>query len=444
MAILIPKHGVFAALLAIGLQVWGQGPELSSRLSVSTIPDKATVTCDGVLRDETPMTISGLRPGTHLVSVEKPGYLQARRTVTLVAGQRSALEIPLERVLGLILIKSIPDGADIEIAGAHRGKAPLLITDLAPGKYRVKASSAGYLSRDVEVEVENRIPKMVLVSLASDSAMLNINSEPAGATVTVNGLSKGTTPCKLDRLPAGDNEVVVSMPDYDVYRSKIKLQANQEQTIDIKLKSQPSVLSVISTPAGAKLFVDDTLKGVTPLTVESLEAGSHVLRAEKDGYEPLSRSIEINRAQKKVEEFQLVRNAGTLAVMTKPNGPTLFVDGTEMGVLSSKDNDAVGKLDVELPVGDHTVAIRLKGYASVEKRVSILKGETVSVKEVLKRVFIADTRVIMKTGEILTGIMGEKLPNGDIKLETQFGIFKTIEADRIDKVEAIPPPPATK
>lgn len=444
MAILIPKHGVFAALFAIGLQVWGQGPELSSRLSVSTIPDKATVTCDGVLRDETPMTISGLRPGTHLVSVEKQGYLPARRTVTLVAGQRSALEIPLERVLGLILIKSIPDGADIEIAGAHRGKAPLLITDLAPGKYRVKASSAGYLSRDVEVEVENRIPKMVLVSLASDSAMLNINSEPAGATVTVNGLSKGTTPCKLDRLPAGDNEVVVSMPDYDVYRSKIKLQANQEQTIDVKLKSQPSVLSVISTPVGAKLFVDDALKGVTPLTVESLEAGSHVLRAEKDGYEPLSRSIEINRAQKKVEEFQLVRNAGTLAVMTKPCGPTLFVDGAEMGVLSSKDNDAVGKLDVELPVGDHTVAIRLKGYASVEKRVSILKGETVSVKEVLKRVFIADTRVIMSTGEILTGIMGEKLPNGDIKLETQFGIFKTIEAGRIDKVEAIPPPPATK
>ncbi len=444
MAILIPKHGVFAALLAIGLQVWGQGAELSSRLSVSTIPDKATVTCDGVLRDETPMTISGLRPGTHLVSVEKQGYLPARRTVTLVAGQRSALEIPLERVLGLILIKSIPDGADIEIAGAHRGKAPLLITDLVPGKYRVKASSAGYLSRDVEVEVENRIPKMVLVSLASDSAMLNINSEPAGATVTVNGLSKGTTPCKLDRLPAGDNEVVVSMPDYDVYRSKIKLQANQEQTIDVKLKSQPSVLSVISTPAGAKLFVDDTLKGVTPLTVESLEAGSHVLRAEKDGYEPMSRSVEINRAQKKVEEFQLVRNAGTLAVMTKPAGTSLFVDGTEMGVVSSKDNDAVGKLDVELPVGDHTVALRLKGYASVEKRVSILKGQTVSLKEVLKRVFIADTRVIMTSGEILTGIMGEKLPNGDIKLETQFGIFKTIEAGRIDKVEAIPPSPATK
>jgi hypothetical protein len=158
----------------------------------------------------------------------------------------------------------------------------------------------------------------------------------------------------------------------------------------------------------------------------------------------MSRSVEINRAQKKVEEFQLVRNAGTLAVMTKPAGTSLFVDGTEMGVVSSKDNDAVGKLDVELPVGDHTVALRLKGYASVEKRVSILKGQTVSLKEVLKRVFIADTRVIMTSGEILTGIMGEKLPNGDIKLETQFGIFKTIEAGRIDKVEAIPPSPATK
>jgi hypothetical protein len=444
MAILTPKLGMVAALLALGIHAWGQGPDLSSRLSVSTIPDKATLTCDGVLKDETPVMLNGLRPGEHLIRVEKAGYLPASRTVTLVSGERSAIEIPLERLQGLILIKSVPEGADLEISGAHRGKAPLLITDLAPGKYRVKASLAGFLSRDIEVEVENRIPKLVEVSLASDSAALTVNSKPAGATVTVNGLSAGITPCKVDRLPGGDHEVVVSLADYDVYRSTVKLQANQEQTIEVALKAQPSVLSVISTPTNAKLYVDDKLKGVTPMTVENLEVGSHVLRAEKDGYDPLIRSVEIKPAQKQVEDLQLVRKSGTLQVMIKPAGATVSVDGKDMGVVSETDAQGVGKLDLELPVGNHRVVIRLKGFSTVEKRVTIVKGEAVAVKELLKRVFIPDTNVIFISGQIMSGILGEKLPNGDIKLETQLGIYKTIEGGRIERMEPIPPPPEIK
>jgi hypothetical protein len=242
--------------------------------------------------------------------------------------------------------------------------------------------------------------------------MLTIGSTPPGAAVTINGLSKGVTPCKLDRLPAGENEIVVALPEYGVYRARIKLQANEEQTLDIPLKALPSVLTVISTPTGARLFVDDTLRGQTPLTLDSLEAGSHVLRAELDGHETQTRTVELNKAEKKVEGFELVRNVGVVSVMARPNGVTVLVDGVEKGAVMPASNEAVGKLDVELPVGTHVVSLRLKGYGSVEKRVTIHKGETVTLKEILKRVFVADTRVTLTTGEVLTGVLGEKLPSG--------------------------------
>ena len=48
----------------------------------------------------------------------------------------------------------------------------------------------------------------------------------------------------------------------------------------------------------------------------------------------------------------------------------------------------------------------------------------------------------MKTGEVLSGVLGEKLPNGDVKLETQLGIYKTLEAAKISKIEPIAPAPA--
>lgn len=441
MAMLKPGFGIVAALLALGMQAMGQGPELTGRLSVSTVPDKATVTCDGILRDESPVTIDGLKPGPHLVTVEKAGYLPVSRTVSLVAGQRSAIEIPLERVTGLILFRSMPEGADIEINGAHRGTAPLMVADLATGKYRVKASSSGYLSREIEVDVEGRVPKLVEVSLVSDSARLIISSRPSGAEVTVDGLSKGATPCMVDRLPAGEHEVVVALADHEPYRSRVRLQANQEQAIDVPLKAKPAGISVISTPPNAKIYVDDKLKGVTPMTLENLEPGSHVLRVEREGYEPLSRTVEVAAGEKKVEDFPLARLAGMLQIMTKPAGANVFVDGKDLGVASEGDVQGIGKLEQVIPVGSHRVVIRLKGYASVERKVTVAKGETVSVKEVLKRVFIPDTSIALISGEVIVGILAEKLPGGDIKLETQFGMYKTIEGGRIERVEAIPAPP---
>ena len=186
--------------------------------------------------------------------------------------------------------------------------------------------------------------------------------------------------------------------------------------------------------------MDDALRGQTPLTLDNLEAGSHVLRVENDGYESEIRAVEINKAQKKVEEFQLVRNVGSLEVMAKPNGIKVVVDGVEKGVVMPEADDPVGKLSLELPVGEHRVSLLFKGYGAVEKRVTIRKGETLVLKEVLKRVFMADTRVRMTTGEIVMGVLGETLPNGDVKLETQIGIYKTLEAAKIAKIEPLPLP----
>ena len=156
-----------------------------------------------------------------------------------------------------------------------------------------------------------------------------------------------------------------------------------------------------------------------------------------DGYEPVIRTVEIDRAQKKVEEFRLARNVGVLEVMVKPNGVSVLVDGVKKGTVLPGPSDPMGTLSLELPVGEHIVAIQLKGYGPVEKRVTIQKGGTLTLKEILKRAFMADTRVTMTTGEVLTGVLGEKLPNGDLKLETQLGIYKTLASAQVVKVEPI-------
>jgi len=431
--------GMIAAVLAAAV---GHGQIVSkAQLRVSTDPDGATLSCDGIQQDVTPITLRDLDAGPHLIAVEKIGYSEVRKTVSLLPGQKSALEIKLEPITGLVLIQSVPDGAEIEVGGAHKGKAPVLLTDLPIGHYRVKASANGFISREMEFQVENRIPQQVKVSLTSDSATLVVSSTPPGAAVTVNGLGKGTTPCTVDRLPSGDNKVVISLQEYLPYQQDVKLQAGDEQKIDVTLKPQPAKLSVISTPPGARVFLNDKIRGQTPLAVDEIEPGTYTIRAELEGCEPQSSSVEIGRAETKVVDLQMVRNCGSLELVTDPPGVKVTVDGQDKGLTEAGAAEApsqVMKVDM-LPVGSHKLQLSKKGFFTVDRTFGVKTNEITGIREVMKRKFVADTVVRLKStpSDVVVGILSRKLPNGDVELETKPGIFATIKAEDVLSVDPL-------
>ncbi len=415
-----------------------------AQVRVTSDPAGAMVSCDGVLQDATPLTIRDLDPSPHLIVVEKPGFNEVRKTLSLLPGQRSALELKLEPINGLVLIESAPEGVEIEIGGAHRGRAPLLLTDLPLGRYRLKASSTGYVTREVEFQVESRIPQKVAVELASDSAQVAIESTPPGAAVTVNGLSRGTTPCTVDRLPSGDNRIALVLADYLPFEQAVKLQAGEAQTIKVTLKPVPASLSVMSTPSGARIFVDNEVRGQTPLAIETIEPGVHTVRAELAGCESQTLTVEIGRAQAKVQDIQLVRKTGVLELVTDPPGVGVVVDGQDEGVTEPTLPEAASQvLKMDLLEGEHRLQLSKKGFYSADKTITVKRNETVVVREVMKRKFIADT-VVRTRGtppDAVTGILSKKQPNGDVVIETKPGIFKTIKAEDVLAVDSLPPDP---
>lgn len=408
------------------------------QLRVTSIPEGAAVTCDGILRDQTPVLLDNLSGGPHLIQAELAGHLPVRRTVTLSPGQKAALELRLEPEKGLVLIHSAPSEAEISIDGANRGRTPLLITDLPLGRYRVRASSAGYLSQEVDLLVENRAPRRVLLSLTSDSANLKVQSTPPGAAVTVNGLSKGVTPCTIERLPSGDNKVVLTLAEYLPYQDTVKLRAGEDHTVEVTLQPLPATLSVVCTPAGAKVFVDERLRGQSPLTLDAIPPGTYTLKVEREGYKSQTRVVEVKRRDTRVEEFTLVRKVGILEVIAEQPGLSVLVDGVERGAFPVGTGKPADPLRIEVGVGEHTVELRKKGYSSLEKRIAIVQGEVVRLREILKRNFVADTVVRLKSGETVSGVAERRFPDGDIEVETRPGIFRTIKGTDVESVDKAP------
>ena len=432
---------IVRAILAIALLPTAAMAAAEGQIRVTTEPPGAMVSCNGILQEVSPVTVTNLAPGPQLIACQKPGFNESRRTVSLLPGQKIAVEFKLEPVNGLIMIHSTPTGADVEIDGAHRGQTPLLLTDLPVGRYRIKATAQGYAPREKDLVIEDRIPGQIIIDLASSSARLIVESSPGGASVSLNGIVRGVTPCEVDRIPEGTNDVEITREDYHPFKQQLRLQAGDVYPIRVNLKPLPARLSLASSPEGARIYIDGQFVREAPFAIDTLARGTHTLRAELQGYETESRTVDITRAEVRIEEFRLTRNSGMLELVTEPAGVKVFVDGVDSGSTKAGESDVLSeplKIDL-LSRGEHRLQLTRKQYFTLEKTFLVEPSKTVSIHEKLKRRFIADTVVRVGPGpnDVRTGVMTQKLPNGDVELETKPGIFVTIKAADIKIVEPL-------
>ena len=111
-----------------------------------------------------------------------------------------------------------------------------------------------------------------------------VNTDPAGASVVIDGQAHGTTPMTA-ALNAGPHTIELSNTD-GVHRTmtvNVTANAQLSQFIEMpKAAAGTGDLQIRTDPAGAKISVDGQLKGVSPLTIPGLAPGSHMVVLEND------------------------------------------------------------------------------------------------------------------------------------------------------------------
>ena len=127
-------------------------------------------------------------------------------------------------------------------------------------------------------------------------------------------------------------------------------------------------LVVQSRPAGARVSVDGTNRGVTPITVR-LPSGAHVLEVQVGKSEPrvIPLTIQANVQTAQYIELQGVQSTGTLEIKSAPSGARVLIDGQPRGTTPATIRD--------LPAGNHSVVLELGGR-KVTQAVKIDPGST--------------------------------------------------------------------
>jgi hypothetical protein len=127
-----------------------------------------------------------------------------------------------------------------------------------------------------------------------------ITSLPAGATVDVDDIHRGTTPVILTEIPTGNHLITLSFKGYDDWNHTISVGSGQMAAINAELEATKEVtgsLAVITDPPGADVSIDGNFKGVSPVTIQGLSAGMHTVLMTLQDYSDNSTTITITAGQ---------------------------------------------------------------------------------------------------------------------------------------------------
>jgi len=134
--------------------------------------------------------------------------------------------------------------------------------------------------------------------------------------------------------------------------------------------------TITVTPASATLRVDGGDPRPSPETLE-LDPGPHVLEWSAPAHRPHREPITATPGQRRPFTVALepIRE-GRLQVDASYPSVEIAIDGVRVGV---------GRVDRELPVGDHVVTLRAASYRDVRRRVTVQPGVTVRVVVTMER-----------------------------------------------------------
>lgn len=406
------------------------------RVSLTTNPSGATAIIDGRDRGVTPVTLYDLEPGRHLLKLRLAGHDESVRFIDTRRSPVVEQNTVLEETKGLLLLKTVPEGADVQVDGMSVGQTPRLIANLpVGGVYQVRLRKAGYQDQTISVRFDGRRPQVREERLVLASGTIDVMSEPTGAEVTVNGIVRGKAPLRVTGVPKGRAIVKFSLPGYEDAVRDLAVSAGDVQALPVVLKGLPGTLRVTTVPDGARIYVNDRFEGKSPLSLAGLAPGEYAVRAELDGHGFQTRTVTLENGSSASEEFRLSSVMGCIEVVTAPAGAQVTVDGRAVGTTKSRDPAAEfsDPLLVEsVHAGEHRVVISKDGFAERSLLAQVENRKTSQHRVRLRRVFVPDCEIVTARGTY-RGVLVSA--NGDsVTLEVSLGITQSFPRSEIRKV----------
>jgi hypothetical protein len=218
-------------------------------LAVNSMPEGAQVQVDGRGAGLTPVALSNLSPGQHLVVLSKAGYAMESRSVLVHGGTRASLAVSLNQLAAVAAIASEPLGAAIVIDGRDTGKITPARVQVGPGNHSLTLRKAGYLPTSASMSLNpgetfqfqptlkplgnaddiksvGRFKKLLSRGGPEDAARVQVRTFPKGAQIMFNQrMMDRASPAEF-LLGPGTYEVTLTLTGYKTVHKTITVEPN--------------------------------------------------------------------------------------------------------------------------------------------------------------------------------------------------------------------------
>ena len=198
------------------------------------------------------------------------------------------------------------------------------------------------------------------------SSTLIIGSDPLGGEVYLNGNFLGKTPIQVPDLEPGRVNVKIKSLDYADYDETIQLAEGSRREIRAKLMSKFGLLSVLSIPEGAQVYVNGALLGVTPIAAAKINPGNVEVRVVKEEFSEWGRNATVLAGKETRLDPTLTSTVGSLAVNISPSDAEVYVAGKSVGKGSFQG--------YKLPAGRHEIRVSKEEFSDYREFVTIEPG----------------------------------------------------------------------
>ena len=198
------------------------------------------------------------------------------------AGRWYLSEPAVAEAMGTLVVTTNPPGAAVLVDDQPRGMTPITM-ELAPGSHVLRLVGDGD-PRIVPLTITagGTVSQSIdLPRAAPQTGQLQVQSEPTGARVLVDGIARGSAPVLLDGLTPGTHSVALSN-DLGTVTHQVSVQAGATASLVVPMgapRGAPvSGWLAVAAPFEVQIAEDARLLGTSRTDRIMVSAGRHEIR----------------------------------------------------------------------------------------------------------------------------------------------------------------------
>lgn len=203
-----------------------------------------------------------LLPGEYKVEGRRAGYTSVVQASIVATGQTTQIALPvLHNTKGFMTVTAATAGTDIYVNGEKVGTDNYK-GEYVPGEYLVEGRRESHLAVEQLATVAMGEQCFVaLPMLTPITGSLNVDYEPDGAVITIDGHVRGTVPAVFDNLLIGKHSITISSSGYVPQTHNISINESELAILSGQLSKQqvaaPFSLCTIARDGSIVYFTAD-------------------------------------------------------------------------------------------------------------------------------------------------------------------------------------------